>query len=98
MANRFMASFTPFLLKYAEEGVVKDIIRDNFRKFYDYYVLRYSLFEKNRRVSIVGSVAHYFSQYLVQVADERDVQVDTILQHPMEGLIQYHSTALAVSR
>jgi glucosamine kinase len=98
MANRFMASFTPFLLKYAEEDVVKDVILANFRNFYDYYVLRYSQFEKNRRVSIVGSVAHYFSQYLVQVADERDVQVDKILQHPMEGLIQYHSTALAVSR
>jgi len=88
-ANKFMASFTPFLLKYAEEPDVRDIILDNFRKFYNYYVLRYK-HVAIRRVSVVGSVAYHFRNYLVQAGEELDVQVDKILQHPMDGLIHYH--------
>lgn len=98
MANRFMASFTPFLLKYAEEDCVRNIILSNFRNFYDYYVLRYKESKKNRTVSIIGSVAYHFNTYLVKVGDELDIKVDKILQHPMEGLISYHKSALSVSR
>lgn len=97
MANRFMASFTPFLLKYAEEDCVRNIILSNFRNFYDYYVLRYKETQKNRTVSIIGSVAYHFDTYLVEVANELDIKVAKILKHPMEGLISFHKTALSVS-
>jgi len=89
-ANKFMASFTPFLLKYGEEPAVGDIIRDNFRKFYHYYVLRYKAGIRSRHVSVVGSVAYHFRSYLVQTGAELGIHVDKILQHPMEGLIRYH--------
>jgi glucosamine kinase len=98
MANRFMASFTPFLLKYAEEDCVRNIILTNFRNFYDYYVLGYKESKKNRTVSIIGSVAYHFNTYLVEVAGELDIKVEKILKHPMEGLIGYHKSALSVSR
>ena len=89
-ANKFMASFTPFLLKYAEEPVVRDIILDNFRKFFHYYVLRYKAGAKDCHVSVVGSIAYHFRGYLAQAAAELDIHIDKILQHPMEGLIHYH--------
>jgi glucosamine kinase len=98
MANRFMASFTPFLLKYAEEDCVKNIILSNFRNFYDYYVLRYKESRQTRTVSIIGSVAYHFNTYLVDVAGELDIKVEKILQNPMEGLIDYHKSAIPVSR
>ena len=89
-ANKFMASFTPFLLKYAEEPAIRDIILDNFRKFYSYYVLRYKDVNKIHNVSVVGSVAYHFRSYLVEAGQEVGIQIDKILQHPMEGLILYH--------
>jgi glucosamine kinase len=89
-ANKFMASFTPFILKYAEEPAIRQIILENFRNFYNYYVLRYKETRKLRNVSVVGSVAHHFRKYLIEAGETLDIHVDTILQHPMEGLIHFH--------
>lgn len=93
IANKFMASFAPFVLRYAEEDIVKEIILENFRNFYAYYVLRYKESKVVRSVSLVGSVAYHFSKYLAEVGHELDIQIDKILQHPMEGLVHFHCEA-----
>src|SRR3970282_1994230 len=43
LPNRFLASFTPFLLKYAEVPECKEIILGNFSRFFSYYVMGYPL-------------------------------------------------------
>jgi glucosamine kinase len=90
MANRFMASFTPFIYKYAEEESIKSIILDNFRRFFEYYVLPYDEFQTFGKVSMVGSIAYHFKKYLLQVADEMHIGVERVVKNPMEGLVEFH--------
>lgn len=98
MANRFLASFTPFLLKYADDPMCREIIFSNFRNFFSYYVLRYGLDRKEIKLGITGSVAHHFKTYLMEVAIEMGIVVEKIIQHPMEGLVRYHSLTVPIFR
>lgn len=97
MPNRFLASFTPFLLKYAEVPECKEIILGNFAKFFFYYVLRYPLAKKKIKVSFTGSIAYRFQPYLLQVAKEMDITIENIVQHPMDGLVKYHCITVPVN-
>jgi glucosamine kinase len=97
LPNRFLASFTPFLLKYADVPECKEIILANFAKFFFYYVLRFPSAKKAPKISFTGSVAYLFKSYLLQVANEMDVAIETIVQHPMDGLVKYHCITVPVN-
>lgn len=88
--NRFLASFTPFLLRYAHDHACREIILDNFRKFFEYYVLRFPHRAQHVKVSFTGSVAWNFREYVHEVAAAMDIEVEKIVQHPMDGLVRYH--------
>lgn len=94
--NRFLASFTPFLLKYAIEPACRTIILDNFRKFFLYYVLRYHHKKEAVKVSFTGSIAYAFRRFLYEVAAEMNIEIEKIVQHPMDGLVQYHCVTAPV--
>lgn len=97
LPNRFLASFTPFLLKYAEIPECKEIILGNFTKFFFYYVLRYPTVSKTAKVSFTGSIAYRFRPYLMQVADKLGIEIVNIVQHPMDGLVKYHCITVPVN-
>ncbi len=97
LPNRFLASFTPFLLKYAEVPECKEIILGNFTKFFWYYVTGYPPGRQNNKVSFTGSIAFRFRPYLVQVADELGIGIETIVQNPMDGLVRYHCVTVSVN-
>jgi N-acetylglucosamine kinase-like BadF-type ATPase len=97
MPNRFLASFTPFLLKYSEEPSCRNIILANFRNFFSYYVLRYPKTMRPLKVSFTGSIAKKFQKYLLEVSEAMDIEIEEIVQHPMEGLIRYHCITVPVS-
>jgi glucosamine kinase len=90
LPNRFLASFTPFLLKYAEQPLCKEIIHNNFRNFFEYYVQRYPASREKVSVSFTGSIAYNFREYLLEVAEDMNISIEKIVQHPMDGLVQYH--------
>lgn len=98
MPNRFLASFTPFLLKYAEVPECREIIFGNFTQFFAYYVMSYPHVHKAARVSFVGSIAFRFKVYLRQIADRLGIEIASIVQHPMDGLVRYHCVTVPVSR
>jgi len=98
MANTFLASFTPFLLKHAEDPSCKDIILNNFRKFFEYFVLRYPQYKPEIKVSFVGSIAHHFKEFLEIAATESDISLGEIVKNPMEGLVKYHCQTVPASR
>jgi glucosamine kinase len=90
LPNRFLATFTPFVLKYAEVPECREIILGNFKKFFLYYVMRYPSLQREIRVNFTGSIAYRFQAYLLQVADEMNIAIKSIVQHPMDGLVKYH--------
>ncbi len=97
LPNRFLASFTPFLLKYAEVPECKEIILGNFTKFFFYYVQRYPKKSQSLGVSFTGSIAYRFQSYLKQVANDLDIEIKTIVQHPMDGLVKYHRVTVPIN-
>ena len=97
LPNRFLASFTPFLLKYSEEPACREIIVGNFRNFFFYYVMQYPRKKKEIKVSFTGSIAHKFRKYLLEVAESMDIEIEKIVQHPMDGLVQYHCVTVPVN-
>lgn len=97
MPNRFLASFTPFLLKYSEEPSCRNIILANFRNFFSYYILRYPGVKKGVKVSFTGSIALNFRKYLYEVSEAMDIEIEKIVQHPMDGLVQYHCVTVPVN-
>jgi len=98
LPNRFLASFTPFLLKYAEVPECKEIILGNFSRFFSYYVMGYPLVNKAVRVSFAGSIAYRFRSYLGHIADELGIEIGSIVQHPMDGLVKYHCVTVPMNQ
>jgi hypothetical protein len=62
-----------------------------------YYVLRYPTVMKATRVSFTGSIAFRFRPFFLQVAKELGIEIQNIVQHPMDGLVKYHRVTVPVN-
>ncbi len=83
--NRYLAQFTPFLLENLEEPSIFNLVFDAFDAFFVRNVMQYSLEEIE--VGFVGSIAYHFKDTLEMVAYERGINISSIVQSPMNGLI-----------
>lgn len=90
LANRFLASLTPFLSKHKEVPEIHRLLVESFTDFFVRNVKQY------RRpwlpIHFVGSIANAFSAELKEAAESLGMELGTIMQSPMEGLIKYHSS------
>lgn len=88
LANRFLASLTPFLSKHREVPEIHKLLVESFTDFFVRNVKQY------RRpwlpIHFVGSIAHAFSAELKEAAESLGMELGTILQSPMEGLVKYY--------
>lgn len=87
--NRFLASLCPFLLKHIEDPTIRRIVTRSFSAFFERNVMQYD-YQKNK-VNFVGSIAWYFSDLLKEVAAEKGIEIGTISQSPMPGLIEFYN-------
>lgn len=88
--NRFLASLSPFLARHIDVPQVRSIVENSFRSYFRRNVMQYDY--TSFPVHLVGSVAYHYRGILAYIAEECGVQLGTIVQQPMEGLIIYHST------
>lgn len=88
-ANRFLASFTPFISRKIHEPAVRKLVVEAFRSFFRRNVRQYDNFGI-RRVDFVGSIAFYFREVLEEAAHEEGYELGVILKSPMEGLCKFH--------
>jgi N-acetylglucosamine kinase-like BadF-type ATPase len=92
LANRFLASLTPFLSKHKEVPEVHKLLVESFTDFFVRNVKQY------RRpwlpIHFVGSIAYAFSAELREAAESLGMELGTIMRSPMEGLIKYHGSNL----
>ena len=90
LANRFLASLTPFLSKHKEVPEVHKLLVDSFVDFFVRNVKQY------RRpwlpIHFVGSIANAFAAELKEAAESLGMELGTIMQSPMEGLVRYHES------
>ncbi|MBO6051502.1 MAG: hypothetical protein J6P65_05930 [Bacteroidales bacterium] len=88
--NKFFASFSPFIQKYAEDPVIRTLCKEAFAEFFDNQI---GYYDKNTytSVSLMGSVAFHFKDIISEVAAEKEVVLGTIIGSPMPKLMEYHT-------
>lgn len=89
VANRYLATFAPFISTHLQDDSVKSLVLMSFNQLFELYVSTYPNYNEVG-CAVVGSIAHHFQDILRTVASAHGTVVKTVLQRPMEGLIQFH--------
>ncbi len=88
-ANRFLASFTPFLKDNISDPYVYNLVFDSFTEFFTRNILQYDKYA-DYEVSFCGSIAYYFADVLEVAAYENGINFGKIIKSPIEGLLEYY--------
>lgn len=84
MANRYLASFAPFIREHLACREVRELVRRNFMDFFRLNIDHYN--RKDLKVGAVGSVAYHFRAEFEEAARLCGYKVGRILKAPMEIL------------
>jgi N-acetylglucosamine kinase-like BadF-type ATPase len=90
-ANLFLAQFSKFIYQNIDKQYFKSLVKDSFRILFSMHLTQISD-SKNNKLGFVGSVAFYFQDVLKEVAAEYNMEIHNIIQKPIDGLIEYHSS------
>ena len=82
MANRYLASFSPFIHEHIDCMEVREIVVRNFVDFFRLNVDHYG--RKDLAIGAVGSVAHYYSNELKEAAQLCGYRMGKIIKSPFE--------------
>jgi len=88
--NRFLASLSPFILQHISDESVYNLIYNAFKDFFVKNVMQYERW-MNTPVHFTGSVAYHYQEVLRESGNDMGINIGTIIQSPMEGLIKYYS-------
>jgi len=88
--NRYLATLSQFLLENITEPVVHDMVVDEFKKFLLRNVKQYRGSDKFP-IHFTGSIAYFYQSVLREAANAVGMRPGIIVQHPMSGLIHYHT-------
>ncbi len=89
-ANRFLASFAPFLKENIEEAPIEALVEHSFRAFITEHILQY---EEHRDLPMnsVGAIGVHFRVQLERIAGEYGISTGKVSDEPIHGLVQYHT-------
>lgn len=91
MPNRFLASFSPFILKHLDNEKVYNLVYNAFEGFFIKNVMQYDY--KNTPIHFTGSIAFYYKDILLKAGNDMNLHIGKIERSPMDGLIRYYSNA-----
>lgn len=92
MANRFLASFLPYINEVrGQYDGVKAVVRDAFRSFVRKNIAKYA---RGYEVYAVGSVAFHFADLLREACAEEGYTLKSVEQKPIDGLVRYHGQSV----
>jgi N-acetylglucosamine kinase-like BadF-type ATPase len=94
-ANRYLASFAPFVDDFIENEYCYSLVKAQFRMFIIRNILQYSsLFE--RPVYCCGSTAHVHASILREVCSEFKLEIKNIIKEPIANLSEYLQKKLII--
>lgn len=91
-ANRFLASFSPFLKAHADHPAVQELLAECFDAFFARNVAPYA--PGTLPVHFTGSIAFHFRKAITQAAQRRHLRVGHFVKDPIEGMVKYHEENL----
>jgi len=89
LPNRYLASFTLFLVENRGHYMVENIIEDGLNDFFFNHLCKYRESWK-LPIHFVGGVAYGFRDVVKELCETYEFELGNILQKPMDGLIKYH--------
>lgn len=89
LANRYLASFTPFLSENRGHYMIENIIEDGLNDFFFHHICKFRE-SWTMPISFVGGVSYYFQDVLRELCRSYEFTPGKILKNPMEGLILFH--------
>ena len=82
MPNRFLASFAPFLYEQRQVPEVRQVLVEEFSRFFRRNVALYQ--RPDLPVSFVGSIAYYFADEVTEAARLQGYTIGTIKRAPLD--------------
>jgi glucosamine kinase len=89
LPNRYLASFTGFLVENRGHYMIENIIEDGFNEFFFNHVYKYKE-SWTMPINFVGSVAYGFKDVLKEMCSAYNLQLGTVIKKPMDGLVKFH--------
>lgn len=87
-ANRYMASFSPFVYRNISESYMHRLVKEGFLAFFDKHISHYQI--KNLSINATGSIAFFYADIFREVCHELGYTIGTITESPIAGLTLYH--------
>lgn len=87
--NLYLATFFRFMYENRNEEIFDTIFREGIQHFFDLHIKCLGNY-KYYPLTFVGSVAHYLSDYINEIAKKEGLKVQEILQSPINNLVSEH--------
>ena len=87
--NKYIADYSKFLNEHINNKFIEKIVLRCFNKFFEQHVLKIKD-SKLYPVRLIGSIAFNFEKQLKKVAKEHMINIDLIIQSPIEELQEFH--------
>lgn len=84
-ANRFLAALSVFIHKHLDLVEIRLLVKENFRNFFHRNINQYN--RKSLPVGAVGSIAFYYKDLFIEVAQSEGYSVGNIMKSPMDALV-----------
>jgi N-acetylglucosamine kinase-like BadF-type ATPase len=89
LANRYLASYAIFLAENRGHYMIENIIEDGLNDFFFNHLYKYEETWK-MPINFIGSIAYGFQDILQELCNTYELELGTILQSPMDGLVEFH--------
>ncbi len=86
--NRLLSVFSFFLYDHMDNPYVENLVYKSLKSFFERNILQYNYTQYT--VRFVGSIAKMYENILLDIAKDFNIQIDTIIENPIKGLIEYH--------
>ena len=91
--NTYLASFAQFMFANERGDYFNDVLKKGIKDFFKNRIRIYDNYQEIP-VHFIGSIAHFSSDIIREVARKNKVTIGKIIQRPIDGLIQYHQNIL----
>lgn len=86
MANRFLASLSPFIHSHLDVPEVSALVEESFHQFMVKNIVPYG--RNDLPVSAVGSVAFFYKEQLRKAVEKEGYTLGRVMRSPIEGLVE----------
>ena len=87
--NLYLATFFRFMYENKQEEIFDTIFRKGIQHFFDLHIKCFDNY-KEYPLTFVGSIAYYLSDYIGEIANKEGIQIQEIVQSPIDNLVKEH--------